>query len=220
MLRAAISILLLSAILSGCKGKPAPVAQEAPVAPLTFAPLVKLSVTGDFDGNGVMDTLRQHCISTVTGREIDSFPYSAQDSMENYFRNLESSVFLSSRTIDTLGSIAYSGGALGLYCLINMGNVDHHKGDELALVIDYADWSNLNSCKIYSHTGNGWKQTGQFGIYEGAFEYMPGDTPVRDYIPGFLEKKNGKWYYKDYEKEMLSNMEMTRLVWDSIKIVK
>ncbi len=208
-------------LLSACQHRPAhndPGAKPAAATEtVEFARMSRLSLTGDFDGNGVMDTLYQHCISTVTGREIDSFPYSAQDSMANYFRNLESSVFLSSRTIDTLGPIAYSGGALGLYCLINIGNVDHHKGDEVALVIDYADWSSLNSCKIYSHTSDGWKQTGEFEIFEGAFQHMPGDTPVRDYIPGFLEKESGKWYYKDYMKED-GNMEMTSLVWDSVRV--
>ena len=49
---------------------------------------------------------------------------------------------------------------------------NNDKKDEIALVIDYCDYSSLNSCVIYSLCNNNWKIIKHFTINETSFDYI------------------------------------------------
>ena len=87
-----------------------------------------------------------------------------------------------------------------MHCLINIGDNNKDGRDEIALVVDYLDISRVNSCKIFSLCKNRWKLLKEFGIHEGSFDFETDHNlfPVFTEIKEFLEKKNGKWVYKDY----------------------
>jgi len=163
--------------------------------------LKKLFVTGDFDGDGTKDTLFQHNFSRLTGTEIEfsADPFQNEwDTVVYWFFRQESDVYLALNKTkrDTL----HLGPAQGLYCLINVGDNNADGKDEIAFVIDHLDFSNVNSCRIYSLCKGKWTELQQFGIHEGSFSYTSDEPPVFREIEEFLEKQNGRWLYKDYSK--------------------
>jgi len=193
---------------------------------IEFRKLRKLFVVGDFDGDGIIDTLFQHNYSWLTKTEIDSFPYQEDlGVLIRWFDSQESDLYLILNKSNT-DTLHFGGGQIfGLYCLINIGDINSDGKDEIALVIDYLDWSNLNSCLIYTLCDNKWTLLKRFNIHEGQFEFYEDETPI-DYqsikeIRGYLEKHNGEWHYLDYleymAKETEEDMEMKPLKLEKCK---
>lgn len=161
--------------------------------------LEKLFVTGDFNGDKKLDTLFQHNFSELNKKEIDSALDPHQNDWEDvvdWFFKQESYVYLS--TNENNADKLYLTTAQGLNCLINIGDNNSDGKDEIAIVIDLCDFSRINSCNIYSICENKWTKLKQFGIHEGSFDYEKGQRPIRYLeIKDYLEKHNGKWFYKD-----------------------
>ena len=161
--------------------------------------LEKLWVVGDFDGDHKTDTLFEHNFSDLHHIEIDSAadPFQTEwDTVVNWFYKQEADVYLTlhHNAFDTL----HLGTAQGLYCLINLGDLNADGTDEIALVVDYCDFSSLNSCKIYTCCHRKWTQIHRFSIFEGAFDHAPDSAPTYAEIKGYLEKQNNHWTYLDY----------------------
>ena len=74
--------------------------------------------------------------------------------------------------------------------MINLGDLNKDKKDEIALVVDVPDYSQLNTCHIYSLCNNQWTEIKRFSIHEGAFTFGKGeDAHNFEEIRGFLEKE-------------------------------
>lgn len=164
--------------------------------------LDKLFVIGDFNGDEKQDTIFQHNYSRLTNTEIEfsADPFQNEwDTVVNWFYNQKADLYLTINKInnDTL----HLGTAQGLYCLINIGDNNADGKDEIALVIDYLDFSRVNSCKIFSLCNYEWIILKEFNIYEGAFDFSGNKPPILTEIKEFLEKRNGQWYYIDYIQE-------------------
>ena len=170
--------------------------------------LEKQFVVGDFDGDGKQDTIFQHNFSRLTKNEIE---YSADpfqndwDTVVKWFYDQDANLYLTinKNNKDTLNL----GTAQGLYCLINIGDNNADGKDEIALVIDYLDFSRVNSCKIYTLCKDKWTLLKQFGVHEDSFDFTTDKAPIFDNIKDFLEKQNGKWVYKDYSQDGYDNPE-------------
>jgi hypothetical protein len=166
---------------------------------LVYKPLRKLSLTGNFDGDGKTDTLLQDNISRRINSAIDTFPdpfNNEWDSVVDFFYREESDVVLAlkNRKSDTL----HLGTGMGPYCLINIGDNNKDGREEIALVPDLLDQSRVNSCVVYSLCQGKWQELMRFGIHEDAFNFTTDTIPVFNEIESFLEKKNGRWMYFDY----------------------
>lgn len=175
---------------------------------MTYKLLEKKILAGDFNGDGRQDTLFQHHINWETGLSVDSCPDPWKhewDSVVMYFSRNYSRITLSSSLpgMDTL----FLDGGLGLYCFINIGDNNHDKKDEIALVVDKTDFTRVNYCEIYTLCEKTWVQLKLFSIYEGAFDASEKEPAPTDRIEGFLEKKNGTWKYLDYIDELQANDE-------------
>ncbi|MGV7105107.1 hypothetical protein [Flavobacterium sp. U410] len=159
--------------------------------------LKRLSLIGDFDGDGRTDTISQNLINKKSKLQIDYFPSSQWDSIENYFDKIEAEVILTVKNhkCDTL---RFSSGG-GLYCLINLGDNNNDKKDEIALVVDYYSFTNISLCNIYTLCNTKWIQLKSFKIHENAFDYKEKNIPEFKQIKGFLEYRNNNWFYIDYE---------------------
>ena len=170
--------------------------------------LEKQFVVGDFDGDGKQDTIFQHNFSRLTKNEIE---YSADpfqndwDTVVKWFYDQDANLYLTinKNNKDTLNL----GTAQGLYCLINIGDNNSDGKDEIAFVIDYLDFSRVNSCKIYTLCKDKWTLLKQFGVHEDSFDFTTDKAPIFDNIKDFLEKQNGKWVYKDYSQDGYDNPE-------------
>lgn len=156
--------------------------------------LEKLFCVGDFDGDGKNDTIFEHNFSKLKKEEIETAPDPIKNDWEEvikWFHKQDSDLYLSfNNSKDTL----HLGKALGLYCLLNIGDNNFDGKDEIAFVVDHLDFSNLNSCKIYSLCKGRWIELKQFNIDESAFDFMSTTTYG---IKNYLEKKDNKWFYKD-----------------------
>ncbi|MFD1602889.1 hypothetical protein ACFSJW_24675 [Flavobacterium artemisiae] len=180
----------------------------------TFHKLRKLFCVGDFDGDGKRDTIFQYNFSKLKKEEIINAPDPAKNEWENvikWFMDQDSDVYLAfnKKKLDTL----HLGTAQGLYCLINIGDNNLDGRDEIALVVDNLDFSNLNSCKIYSICKGKWLELKQFNINESAFDIVEDAQTTFSNIPDYLEKKDDKWYYTDNlenEKMQLLKIEKCR----------
>lgn len=170
--------------------------------------LKKLSVVGDFDGDKKQDTIFQHHFSRLTKTEIEQAadPFQNEwDTVVKWFYHQDADLYLTiyNRNKDTLRL----GTAQGLYCLINIGDNNADGKDEIALVINYLDFSRVNSCKIYSLCSDKWTLLKQFGIHEDAFNFTSENTPLFHNIKAYLEYDHNKWVYKDYLHDGYNNQE-------------
>lgn len=170
--------------------------------------LKKLFIVGDFEGDGKQDTIFQHNYSRLTKNEIE---YSADpfqnewDTVVKWFYDQDADLYLTINNYkqDTL----HLATAQGLYCLINIGDNNADGKDEIAFVVDYLDFSRVNSCKIYTLCKKKWTLLKQFDIHEGSFDFTADKAPIFENIKGHLEKQNGKWVYKDYSQDGYDNQE-------------
>lgn len=169
---------------------------NATVSQDSMVHLKKLYVTGDFNGDGNMDTIHQNTISAITHQEINSFHTREWDSIENYFYKIDADVILTlaNQKCDTL----HLGPGGGLYCLINIGDNNKDKKDEIAFVVDYYSFTNISSCEVYTLCNTEWTKLKSFKIHESAFDYETENIPDFKQIKGFLEHRKNKWFYIDY----------------------
>lgn len=161
--------------------------------------LNKLFVVGDFDGDGKQDTAFQHNYSRLTRTEIENSadPFQNEyDTVIKWFYEQDADLYL--RMNKTKQDTLHLGTAQGLYCLINIGDNNADGKDEIAFVIDFLDFSGVNSCKIYSLCKNKWTLLKQFDVHEDAFNLASDKAQPFDNIKDYLEKKNDSWFYKAY----------------------
>ncbi|TNE78840.1 MAG: hypothetical protein EP332_13100 [Bacteroidetes bacterium] len=208
-------LLLVPALLLACKAPSEPEAsqetnpvnsqqsevnQEAPR--YKTKELRSLKVVGDFDGDGVRDSLETGFYSVDSKTYLDkiAMPEDIEwDSIMVWFdqQNLSTVVKSANTKMDSIEFVS----SFGLYCLINLGDLNGDKGDELALVNDRLDMSRLNSCQVYSYCNGKWKVLTEFGVHEDAFDFIGDEQPVFKLISGHLEPRGKKWFYKDYNKQ-------------------
>ena len=154
-------------------------------------------LTGDFDGNGTIDTLTQFLYSTNYKQKIDSLPdelfYNKRD-LVNFGYNYKLKVFLKPSIVKA--DILNAGEGLDLFCLINLGKLIDKK-DAVALVTNYYDHTILNSCKVFILQDKHWKYLTRFGINEMAFTANDDITTNFKNIPGYLEKDKSGWKFHD-----------------------
>ncbi|MES2487789.1 MAG: hypothetical protein V4581_17815 [Bacteroidota bacterium] len=154
-----------------------------------------LSITGDFDGDGKQDTLSQFIADSLGNRldylvEINNW----DTDVVNWDReNYNTAFSINGKPTDIAHYIA-----VGLYCLINLGNINKTKGDEIAIVPLLLDYSRLNTCHIYSYCNGKWAEVYSFAVNESSFDYVTNIQPVFNSIPDALEKHKGNWMYIDY----------------------
>jgi len=161
---------------------------------LVFRKLENLKVVGDFKGNGTKDTLFQFNFSNTTKTELVSAPDPFQndwDKVREWFYHQDTDVLLRFKSDDK--AVLHLGTAQGLYCLINIGDINADGKDEIALVVDQLDDSRINTCKIYSICDSQWLVLKEFDVFEGAFDFKntSNQMPIFTFIKDFLEEKMG-----------------------------
>lgn len=153
-------------------------------------------VTGDFDGDQQPDTVCQFLVDS-TGQRFITRPDSAllleADELSAWYlaHDVRVILTLTRPNSDTLHLL----NGQGLYCLFNLGDTNHDGRDEVAFVVNYADFSRLNTCQVASFCHGKWLVEKPFHVFEGAFDEAP---PRSSSITGFLEKRHRQWYYTDY----------------------
>jgi hypothetical protein len=149
-----------------------------------------LKIDGDFDGDGFTETLKEQFFSGLSGSAIQTIPSNAQTSWALQ-HDAQTTLTCSSASISSLYLGDYN---FGLVSILNLGDLNADASDEIAVVMEGANLVVMNSCAIYSYCNQTWKERLRFSIRA---ESWFTDTAFMHSIPGFLEKRNGEWFYCD-----------------------
>lgn len=158
-----------------------------------------LSIEGDFDGDGHKEKMVSF-VSDSTGKAVNRLPYGEEwnETLDYVFGNgINTKLYIEGKKSDTIKL----GTSMGVYCLINLGDINNDKKDEIVLVIDNPDYSSVNTGRIYSLCNGKWSEIKTFGVHEEAFSTENEKTVVFKEIKGFLEHHKGAWLYADYNDE-------------------
>jgi len=131
---------------------------------------------GDFDGDGKKEKLIEHFYSRLNNKETNKF----YDSISDYYQLIELTVkkepfsFVSSdnNLIDTL-HISSVGKFLGLSYLKNEGDLNGDGTDEVSYVVNWADWSNLNTWHLVTYKNKKWTELYSFPIWDWQLPDLP-----------------------------------------------
>jgi hypothetical protein len=153
-------------------------------------------IIGHFAGNGANDTLMLQYFSEADGVEITRIP-----SMENdwdlivqwFNQTYQINSFIAFGT-DTL----FFESAYDFFCFFNIGDVNLDGVDEFAMVVNWLDYSRLNSCRIYSICNHKFSLLKVFEIHESAFMQEGAQDSSFKGIKGFLEKEHDLWRFREY----------------------
>lgn len=129
---------------------------------------------GDFDGDGLQDTLTEHFFSSIDNRETNKY-YKDLDYELLVRLNDQQSPFSfvssSNGKIDTLH--IGSGILFGLSWLKNEGDLNGDGTDEVSYVPDLADWSSLNHCVLMTYRHHRWEVLYRFSIWDWQLPDLP-----------------------------------------------
>jgi len=149
----------------------------------------RFSIKGDFDGDGNIEELMEHFIDGKTGKETNKF-YSGISYEELVERTVaktpNSFASCSNSDIDTL-HFARQDQLLGLSYLKNEGDLNGDGADEISYVVNWADWSNINTCHIVSFVAGKWKNLYSFPIRDWQLPDLP--ETKSEYDPMGLKNK-------------------------------
>lgn len=160
-------------------------------------------IVGEFDGVKGIDTIFQTVYSGKTSTVVDSVVCRSNGRdvyMDwGYAENITTKLSINNNPSLTIGKDLCASFSF----LVNIGDVNNDGVDEVAFVADYFDFSNLNSMNIYSVCNGEWSKCFSFSVNE---MYMAQNDKVNE-IEGVLEKRNGEWFYADYDEFLKGDTE-------------
>lgn len=164
------AFILLLLTLTSCE-QAKPVEIETPVeeeyeSGVVYDAHVKNVISGDFNGDGKADEIIETLISTVTNKSIDALPQLEYDSLVAIIYKRQPVLSLRSKDKDIPELIVTKNTSFGLFYAKNEGDLDNDGADEISVVIDWADWSQVNSCVVYSLKKNKWIVYAKFDVRE------------------------------------------------------
>lgn len=134
-------------------------------------------ITGDFDGDGRQDVLKECYHSGFTNADTSKFYIGLSDFEQlvelTIAKNPVLFVVSESKAIDTL-RISSGGQILGLSFLKNEGDLNGDGGDEISYVVDWADRSSVNTWTIVTYANGKWSEVYSFKIWDWQLPDLPG----------------------------------------------
>jgi hypothetical protein len=150
----------------------------------------RFEIEGDFNGDGKNENLKEHFYDLKTNSETnkfyDSIGYDILVAITVMHKKPYSFLLSDNNKIDTL-RVTKSGQQLGLSFLKNEGDLDRDGGDEISYVVNWADWSNMNTCHIMSYKNKEWIELYSFEIWDWQLPNLP--ETVNLYGPVGLSNK-------------------------------
>jgi hypothetical protein len=128
----------------------------------------RFSIVGDFNGDNVQDTLFESYISSITNKETPKLLNS-----EDYDKNVEQ--ILSQKPLTRLYSnlgnvdtfiVTTEPYHTGVRMFSNLGDINADGADEFGYIIDWTDYSNINTFHILTLKDNKFVELFTFNIHE------------------------------------------------------
>lgn len=188
-----IALILFYLSVTSCEqskstSSEAPVEQEYEMG-VVYDALVKNIIVGDFDGDGKEDKITETLISTENNKSIDALPRLEYDSLVTMIYKKRPILTIRSENKNIPDLALTKKASFGLLYMKNEGDLDNDGGDEISIVIDWADWSQVNSCIVYSLKQNNWVEYAKFDVREWQISQNPN-------FKGFISKNNKKDIYE------------------------
>ena len=161
----------LAALISKWTPWPAVGTPDSCLTPIMGSRLV---LQGDFDGDGITDTLTEHFFSSIDNRETNKYYKDLDYELLVRLNDQQfpfSFVSSSNGKIDTLH--IGSGLLFGLSWLKNEGDLNGDGTDEVSYVPDLADWSSLNHCVLMTYRHHRWEVLYRFPIWDWQLPDLP-----------------------------------------------
>jgi hypothetical protein len=131
-------------------------------------------ITGDFDGDHVIDTIKERFIDNKTGFETNKFfenlellDYQVYDVKKRSVNAFLETILRNKK--DTLSAI----GKLGVSWLENIGDIDGNGTDEIGMVHYHPDMSSVNTFRIYTFNNGSWEFFYGFPIRDWELPALP-----------------------------------------------
>lgn len=132
-------------------------------------------ISGDFDGDGKKENLIEHFFSGIDNKEINKFYENLEyDDLVDLTmkKNPYSFVLSDNKSIDTL-QITGMAQNFGLSYLKNEGDLNNDGTDEVSYVVNWADWSNLNTWYLATYKNKKWQELYSFPIWDWQLPNLP-----------------------------------------------
>lgn len=152
-----------------------------------YKKIIKKEITGDFNGDGKEDKMEEFLFSSINNEQIEVLPQFEYDSIVDYILKLKPILSLNSLSKNIPNLELTKESAFGVLHMKNEGDLNNDGTDELSVVIDWADWSQINMCMIFTLHENKWIKIGQFDIREGQLLF---DKNFNGFI---VKNKNGNY---------------------------
>jgi hypothetical protein len=135
-------------------------------------------IEGDFNGDGKNEKLIEHFYSKKEGKETNKF-YENIEELDQLIaltikKEPESFLLSDNKQSDTLH--IGSSNNFGLSFLKNEGDLNGDGTDEISYVVDYTDYSSLNSWHIATYKNNKWEDIYTFPIWDWQLPDLPNAT--------------------------------------------
>jgi hypothetical protein len=135
----------------------------------------RFTITGDFNGDGKKEKLTEHYFSNITQQETNKFceklDYDSLVSLTK-LKKPHSFVLCNDKKINTL-EISQNPQLLGLSYLKNEGDLNGDGTDEVSYVVNWADWSNVNTWHIVTYKNDKWRDIYSFSIRDWQVPDLP-----------------------------------------------
>jgi hypothetical protein len=161
----------LAALISKWTPWPAVGTPDSCLNPLMGSRLV---IQGDFDGDGITDTLTEHFFSSIDNRETNKYYKDLDYELLVRLNDQQSPFSFVSSSSSKMDTLRIGGGLLfGLSWLKNEGDLNGDGTDEVSYVPDLADWSSLNHCTLLTYRHHRWEVLYRFSIWDWQLPDLP-----------------------------------------------
>ncbi len=163
---------------------------------VVYDALFKNVILGDFNGNGKEDELKETLISEVNNESIDALPQLEYDSLAALVNNKKPVLSLRSSNGDIPELLISKNPSFGLLWIKNEGDLDNDGSDEISVIVDWADWSQVNSCTVYSLKKDEWLEYAKFDVREWQI------SKKTDFNGFIVKNKKGIYEVSTFDSEM------------------
>lgn len=177
------------------------------------------SLVGDFDGDGKMDTLLERYKSQLTGQETNkAYDFAGWPEGSDYLMFWQKWLD-EKKLVLTLESkitginpfeVRLGGVHTGFLYLKNVGDLNHDKHDEIVYVIDYVDFSNMNTGHMVTYKNHKWQKITTWQVAE--FDFFKDPATPNKAEPNYITvEPDGRILIKAFDGEKLNNTNWTTI---------
>jgi hypothetical protein len=168
----------------------------------------RFTVVGDFNGDNITDTLYERFTDSTYQHEVPKY-YERLDTNFDYSdivfinESLNYVSYIEWKNVDT----KLFGGQLGFHYIENCGDINVDGKDEILVVKQWSDYSNINEAIIYTFDKNQWIQIYTIPVWEWQFPYSPSASMIPE-------------MFGNYEIGFTHNDSIDKILEDSLKAFK